>query len=368
MTDEGKRWPVGITVLAVLAVFYTLYFARSFLLPIVFALLLDFLLSPAVRALVRWHVPLPLAAGLVLIALLGVGGLGVYDLSGPVQSWAENAPETLATAQSRLRRLLKPLQRMTKTAEQVESAATGGGVVAGGGAAKPTEVVVRGPTIVSRLFGSTQRFLAGLIEVLFLLYFLLAAGDLFLQKLIKVLPNVHDRHKAIEIARATEASISTYLLTTLAVNAIEGAVVAAALWALGMPNPVLWGALVTLLEFIPYLGAITLVVILTLGALASFNDVGHALLVPGAFLAINLIQANIVSPMLLGHRLALNPVALLVSLAFWLWIWGIPGGLLAVPLLATLKIFCDHIERLAPLGEFLGRRGRAPQTATLTSS
>jgi predicted PurR-regulated permease PerM len=135
-----------------------------------------------------------------------------------------------------------------------------------------------------------------------------------------------------------------------------------------MPNPVLWGALVTLLEFIPYLGAITLVVILTLGALASFNDVGHALLVPGAFLAINLIQANIVSPMLLGHRLALNPVALLVSLAFWLWIWGIPGGLLAVPLLATLKIFCDHIERLAPLGEFLGRRGRAHQTATLTSS
>ena len=366
MNDEGKRWPVGVTVLTVLGVFYTLYFARAFLIPITFAVLLDFLLSPAVRALVRWHVPLPLAAGLVLIALLGTGGLFVYDLSGPVQTWADNAPESLATAQTRLRRLLKPLQRVTKTAEQVESAATGG--VAGSGAAKPTEVVVRGPSIVSRLFGSTQRFLAGLLEVTILLYFLLAAGDLFLQKLIKVLPNLHDRHKAIEIARATEASISTYLLTTLAVNAVEGAVVAAALWALGMPNPVLWGALVTLLEFIPYLGALSLVVLLTLGAFASFNDIGHALLIPAAFLAINLIQANLVSPMLLGHRLALNPVALLVSLAFWLWIWGIPGGLLAVPLLATLKIFCDHIERLAPLGEFLGRRGRAPQTATLTSS
>ncbi len=353
MNDEGKRWPVGITVLALLAVFYTLYFARGFLLPIVFALLLDFLLSPAVRTLVRWHVPLPLAAGLVLIALLGVGGLCVYDLSGPVQSWAENAPETLATAQSRLRRLLRPLQRVTKTAEQVESAAGG---VAGAGTVKPTEVVVRGPSVVSRLFGSTQRFRAGLLEVTILLYFLLAAGDLFLQKLIKGLPNVRDRHKAIEIARATEASISTYLLTTLAVNAIEGAVVAAALYGLGMPNPLLWGALVTLLEFIPYLGALGLLVILTLGAFASFNDVGHALLIPGAFLAINLIQANLVSPLLLGHRLALNPVALLVSLAFWFWIWGIPGAFLGVPLLATLKIFCDHIERLAPLGEFLGRR------------
>jgi predicted PurR-regulated permease PerM len=353
MNDERPSWPIGVTVLTVLAVFYTLYFARAFLLPIVFAVLLDFLLSPAVRTLVRWRVPLPLAAGLVLVALLGVGGLCVYDLSGPVQTWAENAPETLATAQSRLRRLLKPLQRVTKTAEQVESAAGG---VAGAGTAKPTEVVVRGPSVVSRLFGSTQRFLAGLLEVTILLYFLLAAGDLFLQKLIKGLPNVRDQNKAIEIARATEGSISTYLLTTLAVNAIEGAVVAAALYGLGMPNPVLWGALVTLLEFIPYLGALGLLVILTLGAFASFNDVGHALLIPGAFLAINLIQANLVSPLLLGRRLALNPVALLVSLAFWFWIWGIAGALLAVPLLATLKIFCDHIERLAPLGEFLGRR------------
>ncbi|HEY6061540.1 MAG TPA: AI-2E family transporter [Gemmatimonadales bacterium] len=355
MDDDRKNWPVSITVLAVLAVFYTLYFARSFLLPIVFALLFDFLLSPAVRALVRWHVPVPLAAGIVLLALVGVGGLCVYDLSGPVQDWAEHAPETLATAQSRLRRLLKPLQRMTKTAEQVESAA--GGVAGGGtGTTKPTEVVVRGPSVVSRLFGSTQRFLAGLLEVMILLYFLLAAGDLFLQKLIRGLPNVRDRNKAIEIAKATEESISTYLLTTLTVNAIEGAVVAAALYALGMPNPVLWGALVILLEFIPYLGALSLVVILTLGAVASFNDVGHALLIPVTFFTINLIQANVVSPLLLGHRLALNPVALLVSLAFWFWIWGIPGGLLAVPLLATLKIFCDHIERLAPLGEFLGRR------------
>lgn len=366
MDDSGKRWPAGVTVLTVLGVFYTLYFARAFLIPITFAVLLDFLLSPAVRTLVRWHVPLPLAAGLMLIALLGAGSLCVYDLSGPVQTWADNAPGTLATAQTRLRRLLKPLQRVTKTAEQVESAATGG--VAGEGAAKPTEVVVRGPSIVSRLFGSTQRFLAGLLEVTILLYFLLAAGDLFLQKLIKVLPNLHDRHKAIEIARATEASISTYLLTTLAVNAIEGAVVAGALFALGMPNPVLWGVLVVLLEFIPYLGALGLVVLLTLGAFASFNDVGHALLIPAAFVTINLIQANLVSPMLLGHRLALNPVALLVSLAFWLWIWGIPGGLLAVPLLATLKIFCDHIERLAPLGEFLGRRDGDDQAPMLKRS
>ena len=363
MDAERSKWPAGLTVLAVLALLYTLYFARAFLLPITFALLLDLLLSPAVRVLARWRVPVPLAAAFVLLGLVGAGGVCVYELSGPVQTWVENAPETLATAQNRLRGLLQPLRRVTKTAEQVESAA------AGGVATSPApEVVVRGPSVVSRLFGSTQRFLAAMLEVGILLYFLLAAGDLFLQKLIRVLPNVHDRQKAIEIARASEASISTYLLTALAVNMMEGAVVAAALYALGMPSPLAWGALVALLEFIPYLGAVGLVVILTLAAIASFDDAAHALLVPATYLAINLIQANLISPLLLGRRLSLNPVALLVSLAFWFWIWGIPGAFLGVPLLATLKIFCDHIERLAPLGEFLGRRDGEHQAPILNRS
>ena len=345
----------ALTVLAILAVLYTLYFAREFLLPITLALLLTFLLSPAVRALAKRRVPLPLAAALVLIGLFGVAGLGVYELSGPVQSWVTNAPETISKAQTRLHRLLVPIRRVTSTAEQVESAAGG---VAGPDA--PPVVVVKGPSVVSRLFGSTQRFLAASLEVTILLFFLLAAGDLFLQKLIKVLPNLHDRRKAIEIARATESSVSVYLLTTAAVNLVEGTIVAGAVYLLGLPNAPLWGALVALFEFVPYLGAVGAVVVLSVAALATFDDVGHALLVPGSYLVINLIQANLVGPLLLGQRLELNPVAILVSLAFWFWIWGIAGAFIAVPLLATFKICCDHIERLAPVGEFLGRREHAP--------
>lgn len=341
----------AVTIIATLAVLYTLYFAREFLLPITFALLLTFLLSPAVRGLARRRVPRPLAAGLVLAGMFGTAGLSVYELSGPVQSWVSNAPETISKAQARLRRLLVPLRRVTSTAEQVESAA--GGVA---GANAPPVVVVKGPSVVSRLFGSTQRFLAAGLEVTILLFFLLAAGDLFLQKLIKVLPNLRDRRKAIEIARATESSVSIYLLTTAAVNLVEGAIVAGAVYLLGMPNAPLWGALVALLEFVPYLGAVGAVVVLSVAGLATFDDVGHALLVPGSYLVINLIQANLVGPMLLGQRLELNPVAILVSLAFWFWIWGIAGAFIAVPLLATFKICCDHIESLAPVGEFLGRK------------
>jgi predicted PurR-regulated permease PerM len=162
--------------------------------------------------------------------------------------------------------------------------------------------------------------------------------------------------KAVEIARATEAAVSAFLSTALLVNVAEGAVVALVLWMLGMPNAPLWGVTVAIFEFVPYLGALACVAVLTIAGLTTFDNVGRALLVPGSFLLINLIQGNVVSPLLLGHRLTLNPVAIFVGLAFFFWIWGVPGAFLAVPLLATLKIFCDHITSLAAVGEFLGQR------------
>jgi predicted PurR-regulated permease PerM len=253
-------------------------------------------------------------------------------------------------AEARMKKLMKPLERVRRTAEQVETATTTAAPP------KTTEVVVRGPGIVARIFGTTQRFAAGALEILILLFFLLAAGDLFLQKLVKVLPQLGDKRTAVQIARKAESSISTYLITALAVNVGEGLVVAGVLFLLGMPNPGLWGALVALLEFIPYLGATIVVVVLAVAGLTTFESVSHALLIPASFLAINLVQSNVVSPMLFSRRLTLNPVALFVGLAFWWWIWGIPGAFVAVPLVATFKIFCDHIDALAPIGEFLGQR------------
>jgi predicted PurR-regulated permease PerM len=363
-TEAAIESPEGAsaaaTVLAVLAILYTLYFARTFLLPITFALLLDFLFSPVVRALNRFHIRPPLGAAVVITALLGTLALGAYQLSGPVERWTVSAPETLTVAGEKLSRLLRPLERVRKTAEQVQ------GAVSVTGPTRAAEVVVRGPSVLSRVFGTTQRLLAKIIETVILLYFLLAAGDLFLQKLIKVLPTVGDKQKAIQIAREMEGSISTYLLTAAAVNAAEGVVVGGAMYLLGMPNAALWGVLVFLLEFIPYLGAATMVVVLSVAALTSFDSVSHALLVPATFLVINLVQGNVVSPVLLGHRLALNPVAIFVGLAFWFW--GIAGAFIAVPLLAAFKIFCDHVESLAAVGEFLGQRDEGERRAMVRVS
>jgi predicted PurR-regulated permease PerM len=349
---------VEATVLTALALLYTLYFAREFLIPIVFALLLNFLLSPLIRRLLRLGIKPPISAAIVVLLLIIAVGEGAYQLTGPAQRWAMTAPQSFARAQGKLRSIIRPVQQVTNNVQRAADAV-------GAQTDKSSQVVVQsGPSVSSRLFGTTQRIAAGLLEIFILLYFLLAGGDLFLQKLIKVLPHFGDKVKAVEIARATEAAVSAYLSTALLVNVVEGAMVAGVLWLLGMPNVLLWGALVACFEFVPYLGALAAVVVLTVAGLTTYDEVPRALLVPGSFLAINLLQANVVSPMLLGHRLTLNPVAIFIGLAFFFWIWGVPGAFLAVPLLATFKIFCDHIESLAAIGEFLGQRDEEERRVT----
>jgi len=339
---------IAITGLFVLALFYTLYFARAFALPIVLAVLLDFLLSPLVRAFKRVRIPEPLSAAIILLALLGAAGGAVYSLATPAREWVDRLPSSLREAQGRLQSLRKPVEQVSKTAEQVEQATKVADT-------KATEVVVKGPSLTERLFGTTQSILTGAVEVIILLYFLLAAGDLFLQKLIKVLPLLRDKKKAVAIARETESSISTYLGTITLLNIAMGLGVAAVMYLLKMPNPLLWGALAALAEFVPYLGATAMLILLTLAGLVTFEQVGHALLVPVAYLTVNILQSQLLSPLILGRRLTLNPVAIFIGLVFWWWIWGVPGAFIAVPLIATFKIFCDHIESLAAIGEFLGR-------------
>jgi predicted PurR-regulated permease PerM len=349
LRDRIEIRSLANTGLFVLAAFYTLYFAREFFLPIVLAVLLDFLLSPIIRGLKRARVPEPLGAALVILGLLGAVGGAAYGLAAPAKDWVQKLPGSVREAQTRLRDLRKPVEQVSKTAQQVEQATK-----INDGGAKTQEVVVKGPSLTERLFGTTQSIVSGALEVLILLYFLLAAGDLFLQKLIKVLPQFRDKKKAVAIARETEASISTYLVTISLVNLGLGLAVAGVMFLLKMPSPLLWGFLAAVAEFVPYIGATAMIGLLSLAGLVTFNQVGHAFLVPAAYVGVNIVQSQFLSPLILGHRLTLNPVAIFIGLVFWFWIWGVPGAFVAVPLIATFKIFCDHIEALAPIGEFLG--------------
>ncbi len=338
---------IGITTLAVLALFYTLYAAQDFFLPVAFAIVLNFLFSPAVRALARVHVAEPVGAGVMILALVGGIAFAGYELSGPAQRWAAAAPRSLSGAAEKLRDLRRPMEQVTRSAEEVQNAT--------GGTGSAQEVVVKEPGVGVQLVDAAQHFVVGALEAIVLLYFLLAAGDLFLQKLVRVLPQLEDKRKAVQIAREAERSISAYLSTFAMLNFGLGVAVTLGMWAVGMPNPLLWGVLAALLEFVPYLGAATMIGILTLAGLSTFEAVPRALLVPAVYLAIDFVQANFIYPVVLGRRLTLNPVAIFVGILFWFFLWGVPGAFLAVPLIATFKIFCDHIETLAPVGEFLGK-------------
>jgi predicted PurR-regulated permease PerM len=199
----------------------------------------------------------------------------------------------------------------------------------------------------------TTAFLTGLIETLVLLYFFLATGDHLMRKLVRVVPSFENKRNVIGIVHDVQHSISTFLFTITVVNLCLGTLVAFGVYSVGMSNALLWGVLAALLNFIPYFGPFTGVVILAIAGLLTFDSVGRGLLPPLIYLGLHAIESNFVTPMVLGRRLTLNPVVIFLSLMFWMWLWGIPGALLAVPLLMTLKILCDHFKPLAPVGELL---------------
>jgi predicted PurR-regulated permease PerM len=337
----------ALIVLATLATICALYFGRDFFVPIALSVLFTGLLRPLVRWLEAARIPTAAGATAVLVVFLGAVGLGANALADPVREWIAKAPQSLNEAEARLRKLRRPLQQITTAAERVES---GGQPQRGQQAAAATP---SGPGIAARVLGTTTSLVGGLVEVLLLTFLLLVSGDLFLQKLVKVLPFRGDKVTAVRIASEVEAAVSRYMEATALINLGQGIVVALAMWLLHMPSPVLWGVLTFFLEFIPYLGAAFMLIALGVAGLGSSESVGQALLAPGAYLLITTLQNNLVSPVAYGRRLRLNPVAVLVGVLFWWFLWGVPGAFLSVPIIAAVKIMGDHIEGLEALGEFL---------------
>jgi len=336
--------------LFVIALFAALYVARAFVVPIVLATQLALVLSPAVRALRRPGLPAPAGAALVLLGLLTVVGAGFYLLAGPTGTWMAKLPESFRMVEYRIRDLRKPVEVVRQAADEVEK------IAAADPAGQPPPVVaVKTHGVMEMLLSATHSVLAGVGLTALALYFFLGWGNLSLRKLIRALPTLTEKKRAVEIARETERQVSSYLLTITLINALLGAVLGGAVWLLGLPNPALWGAMAFVLNFIPFLGPLTGVVVLGVVALVTFPGLGHALLVPAVYFLLHSVETNLITPLVLVRRLTLNPLVMFLWLSLWFWLWGILGALLAVPMLKTLKIFCDNIPQLARVGQFLGR-------------
>lgn len=333
----------GLFLLAGLA---ALYAASAIVLPIVLAFMLMLLLQPVVRLLER--VRLPRAFGALLVILLVIGTLGglVATLSIPAATWAEKLPQGIPRLEAHLVVLKGPLEALQALIQQAEQATDAPGQ-------KGALTVRRDLGLSGALFAGTRSVADGLFTTLLVLYFLLVSGDIFLRRIVEILPSFGEKRQAVDISQQVSQDISSYLVTITLMNAAVGVATAAAMYMCGLGDALLWGATAFLLNFVPILGPLFGTGIFLLAGMLVFDNLWWALLPPTLYFGIHLIEGELLTPMLLARRFTLNPVLVILALVFWFWMWGVPGAILAVPLLAIMKIVCDRVRALKALGHFL---------------
>jgi predicted PurR-regulated permease PerM len=344
--------PPGLIILATIATTAALYLGREFFAPVALALVLTALFRPVVGALGRIKVPAPVSATLIVLGGLALLGTGVFLLAQPVQDWVNHAPETFAAARSKLDQLRRPVQEVTKAVEKVQQEVTGNakpGPAPAPAASSPSQA----PALIARVFGTTTALLSGGLQVLVIVFLLLATGDLFYRKVSAAMPGATQgaRKETLEDA---ESVVRHYLVVTAVINAGQGLCVGLVLYLIGLPNPLLWGLMTFGFEFLPYLGGVFMMALLAISAFAAFDSVGQVLLAPAAYLAISTIQNNAISPFAYGNRLKLNPVAVLIATLIGWFLWGVIGAFVAIPVLAATKVVADHADPRSRLAEVLG--------------
>ena len=361
------RMPVNIrstalTALAVLAIVLVLQYAQAVIIPIVLGVLISYALEPIVAWITRWHVPRQLAAALVLLAVVASGGWMLYSLRWQASAIVEQLPQ----GAKRLRQMVERGRPTAATAiQKVQTAATELGKAADA-AAPPTprsgvqRVQVEEPPVnIGQyvMWGSigVAGAIGQLLLILFLVYFLLAAGDLYRRKLVKIAgPSLSKKKVTLEILLEIDRQIETFLAVELFTSAIVAVVTWLAFLALGVQQAALWGLLAGVFNSIPYFGPVIITGSTTFLAFVQFDSITMALVVGGVALAITSLEGLLLTPWLTSRAARMNAVAIFVGLLFWGWVWNVWGLLLAVPMLMVIKAVCDHVDDLNPVGELLG--------------
>ena len=399
-SDSDRTWAsASLAILAGLGFVYSIYFARAVLMPLVMACIITLLFRPVVHRVRRYRIPDSVSAAFILLGVMLVFVVTAANLVVPAREWAENAPAHMQVVGEKLAGVRKQLQQISAVSDRVreiaegdddkegddkegdeDALATGGELsvivaersiweTAGAvhkrpikedrsdtrGEDRPIQVEVRQPRLLTGIafLSSTGGLLAGVVVTMVLSYFLLATGDRLLNNTLQLMPSFRDRRNLVEMIHEVEDGISSYLLTVSLINLGLGVVIGVALWSLGVPNPALWGAMACVLNFIPYLGAITGTVIVFLVAVYSFDSLAYASVIPVVYLLVTAVEGNFVTPMLLGRQMSLSPVMVFLALVFWGWMWGIGGVLLAVPILTITKIVLEQFERTQPASALL---------------
>ncbi|MBZ9669781.1 AI-2E family transporter [Mesorhizobium sp. B2-1-8] len=332
---------------------YALYFARAFFMPVILAFLLTLTLTPIVRLLRKRGIPEVVSATLLVLVSVFIFASAGYVLSGPVIDLINNTSSIGQQLTERLAQLRRPVERIMEIAHQIE------GLTETSQEPGVQKVAVAQSGFLSAAASNILSAGTSLTIIFVLSLFLLASGTMFYEKIIQSFASLTEKKRALRIVYDVEREISHYLLTVTIINTGLGTVIGLGLWALGMPNPLVWGAAAALLNFLPYVGAMITFVLVTVIALISFDTIAYALLAPAFLVLCDIIEGQFVTPMVVGRRLEINAVAIFIAIAFWSWLWGFVGALMAVPLLVVVKVFCDHFESLSHVGNFLAAQHTA---------
>ncbi|HEY9133298.1 MAG TPA: AI-2E family transporter [Dyella sp.] len=323
-----------LNIFLALALLYTITLIKALLIPLVLAGFIGLALNPLVHTAARKRIPRWLSASVLVICLIAGIGAGVSVLAPAALHWFHDVPSVIRNVVPKLRSVVAPIEAANRATQSLVG----------------TPVRAQPPRPAALAFNvwdvasTTPKVVAAILTVILLVFFFLIYGDLILRRLVEASPTFSYKRHAVSIVRGIQSEVSRYLLTTIVINGCLGAVTAGMLWLYGIPDPLLWGAVAMLANFIPYVGAITTTSVLALVGLMNIDNPGQALLPALTFAAITAVEGNLITPLIQGRRMRLSPIAILLWLLLWGWLWGIPGALLAVPMLTSAKLIAERVR------------------------
>jgi predicted PurR-regulated permease PerM len=344
---RSDPWLITIAIILVIGV---LYIASSLLIPLVTALLAYLTLRPVVARMCRWRMPQSAASGLVIFLFFAVVSVVAMLLYSPLQTWVSRAPDSMGRFKENFADVTEPLE----TIDEVEETAQEAGSRVG--AENRLTVEVAKPDLIEPryLINTTGNVLAVIAAIAVLTFFMLSSGDDLLNRVLNVMPNAEQRDEVLHTVGDIQDNVGRYLAQISLINAGLGVAVTLVMWAIGMPTPILWGVLATLFNFIPYVGPIAATALVLLAAGSTFDSTWRSLLTAGAFWLTTAVEGQFVTPSILGKTLKVGPVVVLVAVAFWGFLWGLAGVLLAVPLLIVMRQIFAAFDCTFPIAVVLG--------------
>lgn len=319
-----------------LAIPFALRSGAEFFLPVTSALVIAVAMVPLLEWLERRGLPSPLAALLCVLLFLGLANAAIASVIVPATEWFARLPSRIKL----IRENLSPLIDIYSSFERFVDD-TMGSLLRNSGGGRRTVTLEQPNSLFDYVANSAPHALVQLVFATLVVYFFLSSWTRMRRRTIT---NRGSFSSAMTTARVIQEMVdrtSAYLATITTVNIGMGVLVSLMLWFAGMPSPIMWGGLVAILNYVPYFGPILAAGLLAVGGLMTFSDLGYALVPALLFIAVHLVEANVLTPMLVGRRLTINPLLILIALSFWSWVWGTAGALLAVPLLIIIKTILD---------------------------